>query len=60
MTIFNIRRMSESFEVEGGGTVAAVGSTYASAVGLPEVERGGGGAPEEEESTLGHSKLAHI
>ena len=52
--------MSESLKVEGGGTVVAVGSMYALAVGLPEVERGGGGAPEEEESTLRRLELAYI
>ena len=42
MTISNICRMSESSEVEGGGTTAtAVGSTNASAVVSP-IEVGGG------------------
>ena len=55
--------MSESSEVEGGGTAATVESTSASTSRSPEVEgeRGGGeGAPEKEELTLGHLELAHI
>ena len=56
MTVFNIRQMSKSFEVEGGGTTAAAaGSTDASAVVSP-VEVGGGGATPEG-STLGRLEL---
>ena len=49
--------MLESSEVEGGGSAAAVGSTYASAVKSLE-EEGGEGATLEEDSTLGHLELA--
>ena len=53
--------MSESSEVEGRQTAAAVGSMYASAAGSPVEEGGGGGgAPEEEDSTVGHLELARI
>ena len=51
--------MLESSEAEGGGAIAAVGSTYSSVVGSPE-ERGGRGATPDEDSTLGHLELAHI
>ena len=61
MTVSNIQRISESSEVEGKGTAAAVESTLATASKSPEVEReGGGGALEKEESTLGRLELAHI
>ena len=59
MTVSNIRRMLESSEAEGGGAIAAVGSTYSSVVGSPE-EGGGRGATPDEDSTLGHLELAHI
>ena len=59
MTVSDIRRMLESFEVEGGGAIATVGSTYSSAVRSPE-EGGGGGVTPDEDSTLGHLELAHI
>ena len=51
--------MLESSEVEGGGAVVAVGWTKASAIGSPEEEGEGGGAPKED-STLGGLKLALI
>ena len=61
MTISNIQRMLKSSEVEGGELVAAIGSTYSSAIGSPEEGGGGGGAtPEVEELTLGRLELAHI
>ena len=59
MTVSNIRQMLESFEVEGGGEKAVVGSTNASAIGTPK-EGGGGGATPEEDSTLRRLELAHI
>ena len=59
MTVSNIRWMLESFEVEGGGSAAAVGSTNASVVGSLE-ERGGGGGALEEDFTLGRLELALI
>ena len=58
MTVSNIRRMSESSEVEGGGIVAAVGSTNSSVIVSP-VEDGEGGATPED-STLGRLELALI
>ena len=58
MTVSNIRRMLESSKAEGGGAIAAVGSTYSSVVGSPE--GGGRGATPDEDSTLGHLELAHI
>ena len=51
--------MLELFEVEGGGSVAAVRSTNTSVVGSPE-EGGGGGATPEEYSTLRRLELARI
>ena len=57
MTVSNIRRMFESFEVKGGGT-AAIGSTDSLAV-VSLVEEGEGGATPEG-STLGHLELALI
>ena len=59
MTVSNIRRMLESFEVEDGGAVAAVESTNSLAMGSPE-EGGGGGATPEKDSTLECLELAHI
>ena len=62
MTVSNIRQMSKSFEVEGGGTtvgtVAAAGSTGSSTVAVPVEEEGGGATPEV--STQGHLELALI
>lgn len=58
MIVYNIRRMSESFKVEGGGTVTAARSTDYSAVVSPVKEGGGGVIPED--STLGHLELALI
>ena len=61
MTVSNLRRMSKSFEVEGGGTASAatpIGSTNASLEVVP-VEEGRGGAVLEG-STLGHLKLSLI
>ena len=43
--------MLESSEVEGGGSIAAVGSTNAFEVG--SLEEGGGGGALEEDSALG-------
>ena len=59
MTVSNIRQMSESSKVEGGGTVAvAVGSIDSSAVVSPVEEGGEGAIPED--LTLGHLELALI
>ena len=58
MTVSNIQRISESFEVEGGGTVATIGSIDAS-VEVSHVEEGGGGVTPED-STLGCLELALI
>ena len=59
MTVSNVRRMSESSEVEGRGTaVAAIGSTDSSAIVSPVEEGGGGATPED--STLERLKLALI
>ena len=60
MTVSNIRRMFESSEVEGGGTVlvATVGSTDSSVVESPVKEGGGGATPEA--STLGCLELALV
>ena len=55
MIVSNIRRMSESSGVEGGGTATA-GSTDALAV-VSHIEVGGGGATLEG-STLGRLELA--
>ena len=56
MIVSNILPMLESLEIEGGGSTAAVGSTYSSAVGSPK--EGGGGATPEEDSTWGYLELA--
>ena len=59
MTVSNIRRMFESFEVESGATTAATaGSTDFLAI-VSLVEEGGGGATPED-STLERLKLALI
>ena len=59
LAVSNIRQISESFEVEGGGVAAvAAGSTDSLAVVSP-VEEGRGGATSED-STLGHLELALI
>ena len=58
MTVSNILRMDESPEVEGGGSIAAVGSTNSSAEGSPE--EGGRDASLVEYSTLGRLELAFI
>ena len=61
MTVSNIRRMSESSDVEGGGTSAAVataGSTDSVSIVSPVEEGGGGATPEV--STLGHLELTLI
>ena len=58
MTVSNVRRMSKSSEVNGGGTaatVASTGSVDASPEEVPVVEEGGGAVPEG--STLGHLEL---
>ena len=36
MTVSNILRMDESLKEEGGGSIAAVGSTYSSVMGSPK------------------------
>ena len=41
MTVSNILLKDASLDEEGGGSTAAVGSTYSSAMGSPE--KGGGG-----------------
>ena len=52
----NIARKEESLDVDGGGSIATVGSTYSSAVGSPD--RGGLDASPVEDSTLGHLELS--
>ena len=52
----NIARKEESLDVNGGGSTAVVGSTYASAEGSPE--GGGQDASPVEDSTLGRLELA--
>ena len=47
----NIARKEESLDVDGGGSTAVVGSTYASAEGSPE--GGGRDASSIEDLTLG-------
>ena len=59
MTVFNIRRMSKSFEVEGGGTVVATARLIDSLAIVSLIEEGGGGATPED-SILGHLELAFI
>ena len=49
MTVSNVRRMSKSLEVDGGGTAAAAAVSTGSADASPElvpVEEGGGVVPE--------------
>ena len=59
MTVSSILRKKASLEEEvGGGSTAAMGSTYSLAVGSPE--EGGEGVAPEEDSTLGHLELALI
>ena len=61
MTVSNILRMLESLKEEGGGSTAATGSTYSSAMGSPEEGGvGQGRATLEEDSTLGHLELPFI
>ena len=55
MIVSNVRRMSESSEVDSGGTTAT-GSTDAS-VEVSPVELGGGGATPEG-SSLGRLEIA--
>ena len=60
MTVSNVRRMSKSSEVDGGGTgtaVAPTGSIDASLEVVP-IEEGGGVVPEG--STQGHLELSLI
>ena len=45
MTVSNVRRMSNSSEVDGGGTATLTGSADASPKVVP-VEEGGGAVPE--------------
>ena len=53
--------MLQSLKEEGGGSTAAMGSTYSSAMGSPEEGgRGRGGATPEEDSTLGRLELDFI
>ena len=54
-----VQRMLETSEAEGGESAATVGLTNASATRSPE-EGGGGGVTPEDDSTLGHLKLALI
>ena len=49
-------RKEKSLDVDGGGSIAAVGSTYSSTVGLPD--GGGLDASPVEDSTLGHLELS--
>ena len=56
MTISNIQRMSESFEVEGGGTAVVVARSTDASAEVSLVEEGGGGATLED-STLGRLEL---
>ena len=51
MTVSNVRRMSKSFEANGGGTATAV----ASSTGVAVAEGVGGAVPEG--STLGRLEL---
>ena len=54
--VSNIVRIDKDDDVDGGGSIAAVGSTKSSTVGSPE-----GGALNVslvEDSTLGHLELA--
>ena len=60
MIVSNVRRMSKSSEVDGGGTgtaVAPTGSIDASLEVVP-IEEGGGVVPEG--STQGHLELSLI
>ena len=60
MTVSNVRRMSKSFEVDGGGTAVAAaptGSIDASPEVVP-IEEGRGVVPEG--STQGHLELSLI
>ena len=57
MTMSNKLRREASLVEDGGGLAVAVGSTYSSTVGSPEVE--GLDAPVED-STLGRLELAFI
>ena len=59
ITVSNIRRMLESFEVEGGGTATVVGSINALSI-VSLVEERGGGATPEDDSTIEHLELALI
>ena len=59
MTDSNIRRMSKSSEVEGGGIAAVAAGSIDASAEVSFVEEGGGGATPED-STLGHLELALI
>ena len=59
MTVSNIRRMLESFEVKGGRTTAAVVGSMDASVEVSLVVEGGGGAIPED-LTLGRLKLSLI
>ena len=56
--VSNMLRIEALLEEDGGGSTAAVGSTYASAKGSPN--GGGRDASPVEDSTLGHLELAFI
>ena len=58
MTVSKILWMDESPEVEGGGSIAAMGSTNSSAEGSPKEE--GWDATPKEDSTRGDLELAFI
>ena len=50
MIVSNIRRMSESFELQGGGTATATTRSTDSSVVVSPVEEGEGGATLEDSS----------
>ena len=59
MIVSNKRQMSESSEVEDGGTGAVAASSTDSSAVVSPIEEGGRGATLED-STLGHLELALI
>ena len=59
MTVSIVRQMLATFEADGGGALAIIGSINSSTARSPKKGEGGGGAPEED-STLGRLELAHI
>ena len=56
ITVSNNARKEESLDVDGGGSIAAVGSTYSSAVGSPD--EGGLDASLAKDFTPGRLELA--